>query len=192
MGSLWLKKVAIFVSILGVLVIIFKSNNMSMMLRQEVEFDLPIDRPYKYNRTASSYEHITNGDMLEIQVPIEEGPCKPTWKSLGENAKRPDWWRTAKIGMWLHWGPQSVGREGDWYAKWIYMPKYAWKKYEHVYSSHVEKYGHPSKHGYKDILPLWKAERWDPDELMKLYHRAGARYVLAQACLRCISLHSAV
>jgi len=28
-------------------------------------------------------------------------------------------------------------------------------------------YGHPSEFGYKDIIPLWKAEKWDPDRLMK-------------------------
>lgn len=123
---------------------------------------------------------ILENGMLEMDIPIAEGPVKPNWKSLGDHATRPSWWKDAKIGMWLHWGPQSVGREGDWYAKWIYMPKHAWKKYGDVYRNHVERYGHPSQHGYKDILPLWKAERWDPDELMRLYRRAGARYVLAQ------------
>jgi alpha-L-fucosidase len=51
-----------------------------------------------------------------IDVQIAPGPCEPTWKSLGDNFKTPSWWRKAKIGMWLHWGPQSVGQDGDWYA----------------------------------------------------------------------------
>jgi len=46
---------------------------------------------------------------------------------------------------------------------------------------HVRKYGHPSQFGYKDICKLWKAERFNPDELMSLYHKAGARYFVAQA-----------
>ena len=33
--------------------------------------------------------------------------------------------------------------------------------------------------GYKDIIPLWKAERWDPDKLMALYKKAGARYFVS-------------
>ena len=92
-----------------------------------------------------------------IDVPIADGPCQPNWKSLGDNFKRPTWWREAKIGMWLHWGPQSMGEDGDWYAKWIYMPKYAWGKYTDVYKNHLQRFGHPSEFGYKDILPLWKA-----------------------------------
>jgi alpha-L-fucosidase len=118
--------------------------------------------------------------MEVIKVPIAPGPCQPTWKSLGDNFKTPAWWRQAKIGVWLHWGPQSVGEDGDWYAKWIYMPKYAWGRYGVVYKDHLEKYGHPSQFGYKDILPLWTADKWDPDKLMALYKRAGARYVIAQ------------
>jgi hypothetical protein len=175
MGGLWIKKAAVAAFVVAVLVSIFKANDISLPTMG----DFLLAQESNPNETKTLDE--VNQDMLEIQVPIKMGPCIPTWKSLGDNAVRPVWWKKSKIGMWLHWGPQSVGREGDWYAKWIYMPKYAWPKYQHVYQSHVERYGHPSKHGYKDILPLWKAERWDPEELMKLYQRAGARYVLAQA-----------
>jgi len=118
--------------------------------------------------------------MEPINVPIAAGPCAPNWKSLGDNFKCPVWWRQAKIGMWLHWGPQSVGEDGDWYAKWIYMPSHAWGAYSRVYPNHLERVGHPSVTGYKDMLPLWKAEKWDPDKLMALYKRAGARYVIGQ------------
>ncbi len=122
---------------------------------------------------------LPNG-MEVINVPIADGPCKPDWKSLGDNFKQPKWWRHAKIGMWLHWGPQSEGEDGDWYAKWLYMPKYAWGRYGGVYQDHLLKYGHPSEFGYKDMLPLWTADKWDPEKLMALYKKAGARYVIAQ------------
>ena len=118
--------------------------------------------------------------MAKVPVKIASGPFEPTWKSLGDHFKTPKWFRKAKIGMWLHWGPQSVGEDGDWYAKWIYMPKYAWGDYTRVYPHHLKEYGHPSKYGYKDMLPLWKAEKWNPEKLMALYKRAGARYVIAQ------------
>ena len=123
----------------------------------------------------------TSLDGMEIiNVPIADGPCKPTWQSLGDHFKCPAWWRQAKIGVWLFWGPMSVGEEGDWYAKWMYMPKHAWGTYTSVYPSHLETFGHPSQSGFKDLLPLWKAEKWEPEKLMALYKRAGARYVLAQ------------
>ena len=65
--------------------------------------------------------------------------------------------------------------------------KYNWKekKYtgeaEPAYHYHIKNYGHPSVFGYKDIIPLWKAERWKPDELMQLFKRVGARYFVSMA-----------
>ena len=119
--------------------------------------------------------------MEPMAVPIAAGPCEPNWKSLGDQFTCPSWWRQAKIGVWLHWGPQCVGEDGDWYAKWIYLPTGRfWNAYARVYSNHVARFGHPSESGYKDALLHWKAEKWDPDKLMALYKRAGARYVIGQ------------
>lgn len=99
---------------------------------------------------------------------------EPTWESLLQY-KCPDWFRDAKFGIWSHWGPQSVPMYGDWYARHMYVQGHAQNLY------HVRHYGHPSKFGYKDICALWKAERFDPDGLMALYKKAGARYFVGQA-----------
>lgn len=140
---------------------------------------MPLTMRAEVPAPRSSQATVANG-METVNVPIAEGPCGPTWKSIGDHFKRPLWWRQAKIGIWLFWGPMSVGQEGDWYAKWIYMPKHAWNGFTDVYAHHAERFGHPSQSGFKDILPLWKAEKWEPEKLMALYKRAGARYVLAQ------------
>lgn len=99
---------------------------------------------------------------------------EPTFESL-YNFKTPDWFRDAKFGIWSHWGPQSVPMYGDWYARRMY------EEGTDQYKYHVRHYGHPSKFGYKDICALWKAEKFDPETLMELYYRAGARYFVAQA-----------
>ena len=57
----------------------------------------------------------SGADMEKLDVWIAPGPCEPTWNSLGNHFKQPRWWREAKIGIWLHWGPQAVGEDGDWY-----------------------------------------------------------------------------
>jgi alpha-L-fucosidase len=89
--------------------------------------------------------------------------------------KCPDWFRNAKFGIWSHWGPQSVPMCGDWYARNMYIQG------SEQYNYHIRHYGHPSKFGYKDICALWKAEKFNPDELMELYVKAGAKYFVAQA-----------
>lgn len=85
----------------------------------------------------------------------------------------PDWFRDAKLGIWSHWGPQAVPGAGDWYARNMYIQGHA--SYEH----HIKNFGHPSKVGYKDIIPLWKAEKFDPEGLMQRYFNLGARYFVS-------------
>jgi alpha-L-fucosidase len=106
------------------------------------------------------------------KLPVADGPYKPTDESLTQY-KYPEWFRDAKLGFWAHWGPQAVPRQGDWYAKRMYMET------DPAYKYHVANYGHPSVFGYKDIIPLWKAEKWDPDKLMELYKKVGAKYFVS-------------
>ncbi|MGV3615740.1 MAG: alpha-L-fucosidase [Fimbriimonas sp.] len=105
-------------------------------------------------------------------APIADGPFKGNLESLKGN-RYPKWFTDGKLGIWSHWGPQAVPMEGDWYAREMY------REGTKDYKDHLARYGHPSKHGFKDIIPLWKAERWDPDRLMALYKKAGARYFVS-------------
>ncbi len=105
---------------------------------------------------------------------IQSGPFKPTWDSLSDY-QVPDWFRDAKFGMWAHWGPQCQPERGDWYARGMYQEGSDQYKY------HVEKYGHPSKFGFKDVINEWKAEKWDPEAIVSLYKKAGAKYFMALA-----------
>jgi alpha-L-fucosidase len=106
--------------------------------------------------------------------PITRGKFEPSWESLRQY-KVPDWFRDAKFGIWAHWGPQCEPERGDWYARELYDPK-GWR-----YKFHVDRYGHPSEAGFKDVIHEFKAENWDPEKLMALYKRAGAKYFFALA-----------
>ena len=106
------------------------------------------------------------------QAPIAPGPFAADLASL-ETYAAPDWFRDAKFGVWAHWGPQAVPRAGDCYARQMYVPGHP--HYDH----HLKHYGHPSEFGYKDIIPLWTAEKFDPDALMDKYVAAGAKYFVS-------------
>lgn len=105
-------------------------------------------------------------------LPVAPGPFRPEMASL-KSYHVPDWFRDAKFGIWAHWGPQAVPRAGDWYARQMYVPGHP--HYDH----HLKHYGHPSKVGYKDIIPLWTAEKFDPEALMDKYVAAGAKYFVS-------------
>ena len=110
--------------------------------------------------------------VSEQDEPMMQGKFQPTWESLA-NYKIPEWFRNVKFGIWAHWGPQCVEGSGDWMARSLYMEN------SPEYRHHIANYGHPSEFGFKDIIPLWKAEKWDPDKLVAFYKKIGAQYFFA-------------
>ncbi len=103
---------------------------------------------------------------------IASGPFAPTRESL-RAYQVPEWFRDAKFGIWAHWGPQSAPEAGDWYARRMYMQG------DKTYDYHLKTYGHPSKFGFKDVIPTWKGDRFDPGYLLGLYKKAGAKYFVS-------------
>ena len=97
-----------------------------------------------------------------------------SWDSL-RSYRCPEWFRNAKFGIWVHWGVGGVPMYGDWYGRKMY------EEGSDVYYHHWKNYGHPSAHGYKDLIEEWKAEEFDPDGLLETYKQAGARYFMALA-----------
>ncbi len=102
------------------------------------------------------------------------GAFKPSWDSLAQY-QCPEWFKDAKFGIWAHWTAQCQPEQGDWYARGMYTEGSSQNKF------HVAKYGHPSKFGFKDVDNIWHAEHWDPEKLLDLYKRAGAKYFVALA-----------
>ncbi|MCU1321588.1 MAG: glycoside hydrolase family 29 (alpha-L-fucosidase) [Acidobacteriaceae bacterium] len=105
---------------------------------------------------------------------IAPGPFQPTWQSL-KSYQTPEWFRDAKFGIWNHWTAQCVPEQGDWYARRMYLQG------DKCYDHQLKTYGHPSKSGFMEIDNLWKADRWQPEQLMDLYVAAGAKYFAALA-----------
>lgn len=113
-----------------------------------------------------------------MTFPIDSGPYAPTWKSIAQNHPGDiAWLREAKFGIWVHFGPQSAGQSGDWYAKRLYLQE---GKYKNYYENHLKNFGHPSEAGYKEVLRDWNPAKLDPAALVNIYREAGARYLFIQ------------
>jgi alpha-L-fucosidase len=112
--------------------------------------------------------------VVMVSANIRSGPFEPSFESLRQ-FECPDWFRDAKFGIWSHWGAQSVPMYGDWYARNMY------REGSDQYRHHLRMYGHPSQVGYKDLVRLWRAEKFDPEGLMDLFVKAGAKYFVGQA-----------
>src|ERR1700730_6133024 len=102
-------------------------------------------------------------------------PYHASWDSLAAY-RTPDWFRDAKFGIFLHWGVYSVPAFGnEWYSRNMYVPG------NPAFDHHIATYGAQAKFGYKDFIPLFKAERFDPNAWTDLFVQAGARYVVPVA-----------
>lgn len=103
---------------------------------------------------------------------------KPEWESIRSHYEVPEWFRNAKFGIFLHWGPYAVPEvSSEKYPKGIYQENWS-KGGIRPYEYHRKHYGDPSEFGYKDLFPLFKAEKFDAKEWANLFKSSGARYVV--------------
>lgn len=103
-------------------------------------------------------------------VEIPPGPTQLTWDSVKANFQVPPWLQDGKFGIFIHWGLYTVpAYHNEWYAGHMYNSFVQW---------HTEHFGPPDKFGYKDFIPLFKAEKFNPDEWAALFKQSGARFVV--------------
>jgi len=116
------------------------------------------------------------GDAVKnLDSVIAKGPFSASWDSL-EKYQVPTWYEDAKFGIFIHWGVYSVPAfDSEWYPRNMYLIKGP------VFAHHVATYGPQSRFGYKDFIPMFKAEKFNADQWAALFKRSGAKYVLPVA-----------
>jgi len=113
--------------------------------------------------------------LEHVRKNVASGPFRPDWASL-KGYTSPSWYDDAKFGIFIHWGVYSVPAFGsEWYSRNMYQ------KGTQEFAHHVATYGPQSRFGYKDFVPMFKAEHFDADAWASLFREAGARYVVPVA-----------
>lgn len=113
--------------------------------------------------------------LKEVDRVIEQGPYKDTWESLCKY-RIPTWYEEAKFGIFIHWGVYSVPAfSSEWYPRNMYIK--GSKEYEH----HIKTYGPHERFGYKDFIPMFRAEHFNAEEWVDLFEQAGAKYIMPVA-----------
>ncbi len=111
----------------------------------------------------------------EIDSVVAAGPYQADWASL-EKQSVPAWYLDGKFGIFIHWGVYSVPAFGsEWYPRNMYVQ--GSKEFQH----HLEAFGPQATFGYKDFIPQFRAEKFDPDHWAELFKKAGAKFVVPVA-----------
>ena len=113
--------------------------------------------------------------MKSIEQVVSRGPFQASWESL-EKYTVPDWYRDAKFGIFIHWGVYAVPAFGsEWY------PRNMYQQGSKEFERHVATYGPHTEFGYKDFIPRFKAEKYEPGHWAELFKSAGAKFVVPVA-----------
>jgi len=135
----------------------------------------PFERDREWIEATAKYTPERTRLLKMVASERMNGPFRPDWASL-QTHKTPDWYADAKFGIFVHWGLYSIPAFGsEWYSRNMYIqgsPEFA---------HHVATYGPQDRFGYKDFIPRFKAEHFDPAAWATLFRDAGARYVVPVA-----------
>ena len=173
-----MNRILIIIFIISIALFSLSAQNKKITTKSGVEsYLLP---PFPSIPAILPQDSVKMGDWIsfpeiKLDIPVAAGPFEPTWESIEKNYPgEPSWLRDAKFGIWVHFGPQSAGESGDWYARKLYTEGTT------AYKNHLKKYGHPSEAGYKEVLRDWNPTKLDPAALTKIYQDAGARFLMIQ------------
>jgi alpha-L-fucosidase len=125
-----------------------------------------------WQTAVAKYDAERSKILQHVEDVNAQGPFRADWESL-KAYQVPDWYKDAKFGIFLHWGVYSVPAFGsEWYPRLMYIPGTP------EYGHHLESYGTQDKFGYKDFIPRFKAEHYDPAAWARLFKESGANYVV--------------
>jgi alpha-L-fucosidase len=128
-----------------------------------------------WQKASNKYDAQRAVLLKDVDSMDHQGPFRADWESL-QKYEVPEWYKDAKFGIFIHWGAYSVPAFGsEWYPRNMYEPG------SDVYKHHVATYGSQDKFGYKDFIPMFKAEHFDPAAWAELFKKAGAKYVVPVA-----------
>jgi alpha-L-fucosidase len=128
-----------------------------------------------WQKASSKYDAQRAALLTDVENGDGQGPYRPDWESL-RTYEPPQWYKDAKFGIFIHWGVYSVPAFGsEWYPRMMYVGGSS--EYQH----HIETYGTQDKVGYKEFIPMFKADHFDPAAWVDLFKKAGAKYVVPVA-----------
>ena len=128
----------------------------------------PVVLDQLWKQGNSKYDAQRKSILENVERVSHAGPFRPDFESL-ETYKVPEWYKDAKFGIFIHWGVYSVPAYGsEWYPRLMYTEGTDENKH------HIATYGPLNKFGYKDFIPMFKAEKLRPAGVGAPVQRVGS------------------
>ncbi len=122
-----------------------------------------------WQKASSKFDAERTALLKEVDAVDNQGPFRPDWESL-QKYETPEWYKDAKFGIFIHWGVYSVPAfSSEWYPRNMYEPGFD------AYKHHIATYGTQDKFGYKDFIPMFKAERFDASAWAESVQKSGRK-----------------
>lgn len=126
-----------------------------------------------WQKASAQYDSARSKLIADVDRVNSAGKFRPDWESISSAYQVPDWYKDAKFGIFIHWGVYSVPAFGsEWY------PRQMYNQGSEEYKHHIATYGPQDKFGYKDFIPRFTAEKFDPAAWARLFKESGAKYVV--------------
>ncbi len=126
----------------------------------------------QWSKASAKYDGARAKILADVDRQAHQGPFRPDWNTLSA-FEVPEWFKDAKFGIFIHWGVYSVPAYGnEWYPREMYQQGSDINKHQ------IATYGPLTSFGYKDFIPMFRAEHYDPQSWARLFKQAGARYVV--------------
>ena len=165
-----LRRLSVAVTVLSAVSILYAQNATAPTASQD-----PASIDQIWQKATSKYDAQRATILKDVDSANAQGPYRPDWESL-EKYEAPEWYRDAKFGIFIHWGVYSVPAFGnEWYPRNMYEPGFTPTSTTSLLTDQQDKFG------YKDFIPMFKAEHYDPVAWAELFKKAGAKYVVPVA-----------
>jgi alpha-L-fucosidase len=166
--------------VLGALILVMAAAAVTSAARAQTGSKAPVNLLAEGGNETRGFDmapetrlEVVEAAAAALPTKMPAGPFEPTWDSLKANYRVPAWFTEAKFGLFMHWGLYAVpAYHNEWYEKHMYGQYIAW---------HREHFGPHDQFGYKDFIPKFTAEKFDPAAWAALFKKSGARFVIPTA-----------
>lgn len=141
---------------------------------EKFQYEYPIEQLHR--EFSESMMTVAEDDLNELIEVNQSGRFRGTMESIDAHVT-PEWYLDAKLGIFYDWGPYSIAGYGEkGWSRARYPDWYLARMYHEYMDYHRSTWGEDFHRD--DFIPLFRAENFNPREIVDLVSMSGAKYIV--------------